>query len=142
MPPDLDLARPGIGGGRVVRLQRWWKGSVVYQIYPWSFNDSDGDGIGDPRGIVEKLDYLKELGVDVVWLSPIYKSPNDDMGYDISDYRAIMDEFGTLADWEELLAGLHGRGKKLVMDLVVSHTRSTPGRLWPTPNPSFATTSC
>jgi oligo-1,6-glucosidase len=83
---------------------------------------SDGDGIGDLRGIVERLDYLQELGVDVIWLSPVYKSPNDDMGYDISDYRDIMDEFGTIADWEELLAGLHERGIKLVMDLVVNHT--------------------
>jgi oligo-1,6-glucosidase len=103
-------------------MQRWWKDSVVYQIYPRSFKDSNGDGIGDLRGIIEKLDYLQELGVDVVWLSPVYKSPNDDMGYDISDYQDIMDEFGTLTDWEELLAGLHERGIKLVMDLVVNHT--------------------
>ena len=100
----------------------WWKNSVVYQIYPRSFKDSNGDGIGDLRGIIEKLDYLKALGVDVVWLSPVYKSPNDDMGYDISDYQDIMDEFGTLADWDELVAGLHARGIKLVMDLVVNHT--------------------
>ena len=100
----------------------WWKESVVYQIYPRSFCDSNGDGIGDLRGIIGKLDYLKDLGIDVVWLSPVYKSPNDDNGYDISDYRDIMDDFGTLADWEELLAGLHQRGIKLVMDLVVNHT--------------------
>ena len=100
----------------------WWKESVVYQIYPRSFKDSNGDGIGDLRGIIEKLDYLKELGVDVVWLSPVYKSPNDDNGYDISDYQDIMDEFGTLADWEELVEGLHQRDIKLVMDLVVNHT--------------------
>ena len=100
----------------------WWKESVVYQIYPRSFMDSNGDGIGDLRGILPKLDYLKELGVDVVWLSPVYRSPNDDNGYDISDYRAIMDEFGALADWEELLAEMHRRGLKLVMDLVVNHT--------------------
>ena len=104
-------------------MQRpWWKPSVVYQIYPRSFKDSDGDGIGDLRGIMQKLDYLQELGVDVVWLSPVYKSPNDDMGYDISDYQDIMDEFGTLADWDALLEGLHARGIKLVMDLVVNHT--------------------
>ena len=104
-------------------MQRtWWKESVVYQIYPRSFYDSNGDGIGDLRGITQKLDYLKELGVDVIWLCPIYKSPNDDNGYDISNYRDIMDEFGTLADWEELLAGMHQRGIKLVMDLVVNHT--------------------
>ncbi len=102
--------------------QPWWKRSVVYQIYPRSFNDSNGDGIGDLRGIIQKLDYLQQLGIDVVWLSPVYKSPNDDMGYDISDYQDIMDEFGTLADWEELVAGLHVRSIKLVMDLVVNHT--------------------
>lgn len=102
--------------------RKWWKESVVYQIYPRSFMDGDGDGVGDLRGILSKLDYLKELGVDVVWLSPVYKSPNDDNGYDISDYQDIMDEFGTLADWEELLAGLHARGMKLIMDLVVNHT--------------------
>ncbi|HSK89468.1 MAG TPA: alpha-glucosidase [Anaerolineales bacterium] len=100
----------------------WWKESVVYQIYPRSFYDSNGDGIGDLRGIIQKLDYLKELGIDVVWLSPVYKSPNDDNGYDISDYQDIMDEFGTLADWEELLSEMHKRGIKLVMDLVVNHS--------------------
>ncbi|MCW5882128.1 MAG: alpha-glucosidase [Anaerolineae bacterium] len=100
----------------------WWKEAVVYQIYPRSFYDSNGDGIGDLRGILQKLDYLKDLGVDVVWLSPVYQSPNDDNGYDISDYRNIMAEFGTLADWEELLAEMHARGIRLVMDLVVNHT--------------------
>jgi oligo-1,6-glucosidase len=103
-------------------MKRWWKEAVVYQIYPRSFADSDGDGIGDIRGIIGKLDYLKTLGVDVVWLSPVYKSPNDDNGYDISDYISIMDEFGTLADWDELLAEMHARGIRLVMDLVVNHT--------------------
>jgi oligo-1,6-glucosidase len=100
----------------------WWKESVVYQIYPRSFYDSNGDGVGDLRGIIQKLDYLKDLGVNVVWLSPVYKSPNDDNGYDISNYQDIMTEFGTLADWEELLAEMHKRGIKLVMDLVVNHT--------------------
>ena len=100
----------------------WWKESVVYQIYPRSFKDSNGDGVGDLRGIIEKLDYLKELGVDVVWLCPVYKSPNDDNGYDISNYRDIMDEFGTLDDWQDLLDGMHQRGIKLIMDLVVNHT--------------------
>ncbi len=100
----------------------WWKELVVYQIYPRSFYDSNGDGVGDLRGILQKLDYLKELGVDVIWLCPVYKSPNDDNGYDISDYQDIMDEVGTLADWEELLAEMHERGIKLVMDLVVNHT--------------------
>src|SRR5215467_14334984 len=99
----------------------WWKESVVYQIYPRSFYDSNGDGIGDLRGIIQKLDYLKELGINVVWLCPVYKSPNDDNGYDISNYQDIMDEFGTLADWTELLAEMHKRGIRLVMDLVVNH---------------------
>jgi oligo-1,6-glucosidase len=100
----------------------WWKESVVYQIYPRSFYDSNGDGVGDLRGIIQKLDYLKQLGVDVVWLSPVYRSPNDDNGYDISDYQAIAEEFGTLEDWEELLAQMHRRSIKLIMDLVVNHT--------------------
>jgi oligo-1,6-glucosidase len=100
----------------------WWKQSVVYQIYPRSFCDSDGDGIGDIPGITSKLDHLKTLGVDVVWLSPVYESPNDDNGYDISDYRAIMREFGTMADFDTMLAGMHARGIRLVMDLVVNHT--------------------
>ena len=100
----------------------WWKEAVVYQIYPRSFMDSNGDGIGDLPGIISKLDYLKELGVDVIWLSPCYKSPNDDNGYDISDYRDIMDEFGTMEDFKTLLAGIHERDMKLVMDLVVNHT--------------------
>lgn len=102
--------------------ETWWKSAVVYQVYPRSFADSDGDGIGDLRGIIEHLDYLKDLGVDVVWLSPIYASPHDDNGYDISDYRAIDPVFGTFEDFDELLAGLHERGIKLVMDLVVNHT--------------------
>ena len=100
----------------------WWKESVIYQIYPRSFRDSNGDGIGDLPGITEKLDYLKELGVNVLWLSPVYRSPNDDNGYDISDYQAIMDEFGTMADFDALLAQAHERGLKIVMDLVVNHT--------------------
>ena len=100
----------------------WWKESVVYQIYPRSFCDSNGDGIGDLNGIRSKLDYLVELGVNVVWLSPVYKSPNDDNGYDIADYQAIMDEFGTMSDFDALLAEAHGKGLKIVMDLVVNHT--------------------
>ncbi|OMC95707.1 alpha-glucosidase [Paenibacillus sp. FSL R5-0636] len=100
----------------------FWKEAVVYQIYPRSFQDSNGDGIGDLQGIISRLDYLQKLGVDVVWLSPVYKSPNDDNGYDISDYQDIMDEFGTLQDWEELLTGLHARGIKLMMDLVINHS--------------------
>jgi oligo-1,6-glucosidase len=100
----------------------WWQSSVVYQIYPRSFADSNGDGVGDLRGILQKLDYLQELGVDVIWLSPVYQSPNDDNGYDISDYQAINQEFGTMADWDELLAAMHHRGLKLIMDLVVNHT--------------------
>ena len=102
--------------------KRWWKESVVYQIYPRSFCDSNGDGIGDLNGITGKLDYLKELGIDVIWLSPVYKSPNDDNGYDISDYQAIMDEFGTMEDFDRMLATAHEKGIKLMMDLVVNHT--------------------
>ncbi|UII56740.1 alpha-glucosidase [Cytobacillus spongiae] len=102
--------------------KQWWKEAVVYQIYPRSFMDANGDGIGDIQGIISKLDYLKELGIDVIWLSPVYKSPNDDNGYDISDYRDIMDEFGTMADWEQLLKEMHDRGIKLIMDLVVNHS--------------------
>jgi len=102
--------------------QNWWKEAVVYQIYPRSFCDSNGDGIGDLRGIISKLDYLKDLGVNVIWLCPVYKSPNDDNGYDISDYYDIMDEFGTLSDWEEMLSDIHKRGMKLIMDLVVNHS--------------------
>lgn len=102
--------------------KQWWKESVVYQIYPRSFMDSNGDGIGDLNGITEKLDYLKELGIDVIWLSPVYQSPNDDNGYDISDYRAIMKEFGTMEDYDRLLSEAHRRGLKIVMDLVVNHT--------------------
>ena len=102
--------------------KRLWKESVVYQIYPRSFCDSNGDGIGDLNGITGKLDYLKELGIDVIWLSPVYKSPNDDNGYDISDYQAIMDEFGTMEDFDRMLATAHEKGIKIMMDLVVNHT--------------------
>ena len=102
--------------------KRWWKESVVYQIYPRSFCDSNGDGIGDLNGITGKIDYLKELGIDVIWLSPVYKSPNDDNGYDISDYQAIMDEFGTMEDFDRMLAIAHEKGIKIMMDLVVNHT--------------------
>ncbi|MBF0777695.1 glycoside hydrolase family 13 protein [Streptococcus cuniculi] len=102
--------------------KHWWQEVVVYQIYPRSFNDSNGDGIGDLRGIIEKLDYLKLLGIGAIWLSPVYKSPNDDNGYDISDYENIMEEFGTMEDMEFLLAEANKREIKIVMDLVVNHT--------------------
>ena len=102
--------------------KKWWKEAVVYQIYPRSFKDSDGDGIGDLKGIISKLDYIKSLGIDVVWLNPIYSSPNDDNGYDVSDYRDIMKDFGTMADFDSLVNGMHQRGIKLVMDLVVNHS--------------------
>ena len=102
--------------------RKWWKEAVVYHIYPRSFKDSDGDGIGDLKGIISKLDYIKSLGVDAVWLNPIYSSPNDDNGYDVSDYRNIMKDFGTMADFDSLLGGLHQRGIKLVMDLVLNHS--------------------
>ena len=100
----------------------WWKEAVAYQIYPRSFMDSNGDGIGDLKGIIQKLDYLKDLGIDVLWISPFYKSPNDDCGYDISDYCDIMDEFGTMADFDLLLSEVHKRGMKLIADLVINHT--------------------
>ena len=102
--------------------REWWKEAVIYQIYPRSFQDSNGDGIGDLRGIINRLDYIESLGIDVVWLNPIYKSPNHDNGYDISDYQSdIMSEFGDMADFDELLKGMHERGIKVVMDLVVNH---------------------
>ncbi len=100
----------------------WWKEAIVYQIYPRSFKDSDGDGVGDLMGIIEKLDYIKSLGVTAVWLNPIYTSPNADNGYDVSDYRDIMEEFGTMADFDSLLAEMHQRDLKLVMDIVVNHS--------------------
>ena len=100
----------------------WWKESVVYQIYPRSFADSNGDGIGDLNGITSKLDYLQKLGVDVIWLSPVYRSPNADNGYDISDYEAIMKEFGTMEDYDRMLKAAHEHGIRVVMDLVVNHT--------------------
>jgi alpha-glucosidase len=100
----------------------WWKEAVAYQIYPRSFMDSNGDGIGDIQGVIQKLDYLKELGIDVIWICPIYTSPNDDNGYDISDYKGIMEDFGTMADFDQLLKEVHARGMKLIMDLVINHT--------------------
>jgi oligo-1,6-glucosidase len=100
----------------------WWKEAVVYQVYPRSFYDSNADGIGDLNGITTKLNYLKDLGIDVIWLSPHFKSPNADNGYDISDYEAIMDEFGTMADFDELLQAIHQKGMKLIIDLVVNHS--------------------
>ena len=131
----------------------WWRSAVVYQIYPRSFQDSDGDGVGDLRGIIDRVDHLAELGIDVVWLSPIYRSPQDDNGYDISDYQDIDPTFGTLADVDELVAALHARGIRLVMDLVVNHTsdehawfvesrssRESPKRdwyWWRPPRPGF-----
>ncbi|MDK7928605.1 alpha-glucosidase [Staphylococcus hominis] len=102
--------------------KNWWKEAVAYQVYPRSFNDSNNDGIGDLPGMVEKLNYLKDLGIDVIWLSPMYKSPNDDNGYDISDYQDIMEEFGTMEDFNHLLSETHKRGMKLILDLVVNHT--------------------
>lgn len=102
--------------------RKWWKEAIVYQIYPRSFQDSDGDGIGDLKGIISRLDYLKSLGINTVWLNPIYSSPNEDNGYDVSDYRNIMQDFGKMEDFDALLKGLHERGIKLVMDLVVNHS--------------------
>ena len=111
---------PFVSKGNITK--KWWKEAVFYQIYPRSFYDTNGDGIGDLPGIIEKLDYLKDLGVDALWLSPIYDSPNDDNGYDIRDYRKIMEEFGTMEDFDKLLSEIHKRDMRLIMDLVVNHT--------------------
>ena len=102
--------------------KKWWHNKVAYQIYPKSFYDSNGDGIGDLPGIISKLDYLKDLGVDIIWLSPIYVSPLADQGYDIADYRDIQPEYGTLDDFKAVLKGAHDRGMRVIMDLVVNHT--------------------
>ncbi len=102
--------------------KKWWKEAVAYQIYPRSFMDTNGDGIGDIQGVISKLDYLKNLGIDVLWICPIYRSPNDDNGYDISDYKGIMEDFGTMADFDQLLKEVHSRNMKLIMDLVINHT--------------------
>jgi oligo-1,6-glucosidase len=120
--PAPSHPSPEQGAGVARPRRTWWKEAVVYQVYPRSFKDSDHNGIGDIRGLTSRLDYIKSLGVDIVWLNPVYQSPNDDNGYDISDYRAIMPEMGTMADFDALLQGLHQRGLKLVMDLVVNHT--------------------
>lgn len=114
--PDVPLA------GQPEGPAPWWRSAVFYQVYPRSFADSDGDGIGDLRGVIGKLDYLADLGVDCVWLSPIFDSPNEDMGYDVRDYRAVMREMGTLADLDELIAGCHERGMRIILDLVVNHS--------------------
>ncbi|WZE67684.1 alpha-glucosidase [Macrococcus psychrotolerans] len=106
----------------ILCTRKWWKEAVCYQIYPRSFKDSNGDGIGDINGITEKLDYLKDLGIDVIWVSPIFESPNDDNGYDISDYQEIMRDFGTMEDFDRLLYEVHARGMKLILDLVINHT--------------------
>lgn len=102
--------------------KKWWKEAIIYQIYPRSFKDTNGDGVGDLRGIIEQLDYIQSLGVTAVWLNPIYSSPNDDNGYDVSDYRNIMDDFGTMEDFDQMLSGMHERGIKLIMDIVVNHS--------------------
>nr|WP_281267684.1 alpha-glucosidase [Streptohalobacillus salinus] len=108
--------------GRLNLNKQWWKEAVVYQIYPRSFKDTNGDGVGDIKGIISKLDYLKDLGIDVIWVSPMYESPNDDNGYDISDYQAILPEFGSMKEFDELLEEVHARGMKLILDLVINHT--------------------
>ena len=113
---------PAADASALAKKPGWWKETVVYQLYPRSFQDSNGDGVGDLKGIISRLDYLKSIGVGTVWLNPIYASPNDDNGYDISDYQTIMPEFGTMADFDALLKGMHARGIKLVMDLVVNHS--------------------
>ena len=97
---------------------KWWKECVIYQLYPRSFYDTNSDGIGDLRGVIEKLDYLKKLGIGAIWLNPVYASPNDDMGYDISDYQDVMPEFGTMNDMNELIEKAHQKGIRIIMDLV------------------------
>lgn len=118
----MEKAKRGVEPKPEQGGQVWWKEAVAYQIYPRSFKDSDGDGIGDLRGVISRLDYLADLGIDVIWICPVYKSPNDDNGYDVSDYQDILPEFGTMADFDELLAEVHRRGMKLIMDLVINHT--------------------
>ncbi len=118
----LNLEKDEVINDKGEMVEKWWKEAIIYQIYPRSFKDSNGDGIGDLRGIIEKLDYLKELGVTAIWCSPFYDSPNDDNGYDIRDYKKIMAEFGTMDDFDELLNEVHKRGMKLIVDLVVNHT--------------------
>src|SRR5580700_11894995 len=108
-------------GQTVPADKKWWKDAIIYQIYPRSFKDSDGDGVGDLKGIISKLDYLQRLGITAVWLNPIYASPNFDNGYDVSNYYKIQPQFGTMQDFDSLLKGLHERGIKLVMDVVVNH---------------------
>lgn len=111
-PMSLDLDR------------EWWREVIIYEIYVQSFQDNNNDGIGDLRGIVQRLDYLKALGADMLWLSPIYKSPLEDQGYDIADFKAINPMFGTMKDWEDLCSEIHNRGMKLMMDMVFNHTSS------------------
>ncbi len=118
----LHKISDGMQKERMTMNKTWWKEAVAYQIYPRSFMDSNGDGIGDLQGIIAKLDYLKDLGIDVIWICPMYKSPNDDNGYDISDYQDIMDEFGTMEDFDALLDEVHKRDMKLIIDLVINHT--------------------
>ncbi|NOT46803.1 MAG: alpha-glucosidase [Acidobacteria bacterium] len=120
-PSKLDANRSSVSVDQIPN-RKWWKEAVVYQIYPRSFKDTNNDGVGDLRGIIEKLDYIKSLGIDVVWLNPIFASPNDDMGYDVSDYEAIMKEFGTMKDFDEMLKGFHDRKIKVVLDLVANHS--------------------
>ena len=118
----LNLEKDEVITDKGEMKEKWWKEAVIYQIYPRSFNDSNGDGIGDLRGIIEKLDYLRDLGITAIWCSPFYDSPNDDNGYDIRDYKKIMAEFGTMEDFDELLDEIHKRDMKLIVDLVVNHT--------------------
>ncbi len=122
MPKEKEEEKTGEDKFAGIPNRKWWKEAVVYQIYPRSFKDSDGDGVGDLKGILSKLDYIKSLGVDVVWLNPIFASPNNDNGYDISDYEGIMKEFGSMSDFDALLKGMHARGIKLVLDLVANHS--------------------
>lgn len=139
--PGIWLERRGYPGrirksaGEISRMSmgnknKWWRNAVVYQIYPKSFQDSDGDGIGDIPGIISRLDYLKKLGIDAIWLSPVYRSPQDDNGYDISDYQDIEPMFGTMEDMEQLFAEAKKRGIRIMMDLVLNHTSDEHRWFW------------
>lgn len=121
--------------GKCMNEKTWWKESIVYQIYPRSFQDSDGDGLGDLNGITSRMEYLKQLGINVIWLSPVYESPCDDNGYDISNYREILTDFGTMEDYDRMLLKAHECGIRIVMDLVVNHTSDEHPWLWKAENP-------
>ncbi|MBO6511322.1 MAG: alpha-glucosidase, partial [Roseibium sp.] len=119
---EAETGQEAVMPSKLIKDPDWWRGAVIYQIYPRSFNDTNGDGIGDLNGVTEKLDYIASLGVDAIWLSPFFTSPMDDFGYDVSDYEDVDPMFGTLADFDRMTAEAHKRGLKVMIDLVISHT--------------------